>query len=200
MRHTSRSSVLSSMAAHAIVLGALIAGSAHAPRLAPTRLPGTEHGLQLLTYYSPGGAPAQATSALQKHRIQTTERSLAPSHTAPTIAAATTISAPSAQPGTGTAGPSGLGQGNINIALQKFFPPPHPDLSTLPAGTAGDVIIDATIDAYGNITELKLVHGLSDPINNAVLATVRNWTYTPATRDGTPIASEQELLFHFSRA
>lgn len=196
MRHLSRPSVLFSTIAHTLVLAALLAGSARAPRIAMTRLPGTEHGLQLLTYYSPGGTPAQATSSLQKHQPQTTAHSLAAAHTA---AAAPAISASTADSGVGTSGPSGLGQGNINIALQKFFPPPHPDLSRLAPGTQGDVIVDATIDAQGNITELTLVRGLSDPINSAVLATVRNWTYTPATRDGTPIASEQELLFHFNR-
>lgn len=188
MRHLSRPSVLFSTVAHTLVL---------APRIAMTRLPGTEHGLQLLTYYSPGGTPAQATSSLQKHQPQTTAHSLAAAHITP--AAAPAISASTADSGVGTSGPSGLGQGNINIALQKFFPPPHPDLSSLAPGTQGDVIVDATIDAQGNITELTLVRGLSDPINSAVLATVRNWTYTPATRDGTPIASEQELLFHFNR-
>ena len=186
------------MIAHAVVLGALLAGSTRAPRLAPLRLPGTEHGLELLTYYSPGGAPAQATSALEKRKPQTAERSPAPLRPEPAATAAA-VSAPTTDPGTGGAGPSGLGQGNINIALQKFFPPPHPDLSTLPVGSAGDVILDATIDASGNISDLRLVRGLSDPIDNAVIATVRQWTYTPATRDGTPIASEQELLFHFSR-
>ncbi len=173
--------------------------SAHrSPRLAPTRLPGTEHGLQLLTYYSPGGAPAQSTSTLQKPRSHIAPS--APSAVRPTPATAVQgPSAPTTDPGTGTTGPSGLGQGNINIALQKFFPSPHPDLSSLPAGTQGDVIVDATIDAEGNITQLTLVHGLTEPINNAVLATVRQWTYTPATRDGSPIPSEQELLFHFQR-
>lgn len=199
MRHIRRSSVLYSSAAHVLLLVALLAGSARSPRLAPNRMPGTEHGLQLLTFYSPGGAPAQATASLQKLQPHhTAERTPSAAPAAPALTAAA-VSSPIADRGTGTSGPSGLGQGNINIALQKFFPPPHPDLSSLAPGTQGDVIVDATIDAQGNITDLTLVRGLSDPINNAVLATVRNWTYTPATRDGTPIASEQELLFHFSR-
>ncbi len=194
-----RSSILYASATHAFLLAAFFFASERTPRTAPTRLPGTEHGLQLLAYYSPGGASAQSTSTLQKAQSHPAQPTPSTSRTAPTIAIQAP-SAPTADPGSGVAGPSGLGQGNINIALQKFFPPPHPDLSTLPSGSAGDVIVDATIDAEGNITALTLVHGLTDPINNAVLATVRQWTYTPATRDGLPIPSEQELLFHFSHA
>lgn len=198
MRDARRLSGFFSLFAHAIVLGALVAGSRHVPQLAPMRLPGTEHGVERLTYYSPGGTPAQAASTLQRRKPETPSHTLANSRIA-RAAVSATLSVPSTLRGTGPAGPSGLGQGNINIALQKFFPPPHPDLSTLPPGTAGDVIIDATIDPKGNVIDLKLVRGLSGPINDTVLATVSRWIYTPATRDGVPVASEQELLFHFSR-
>jgi protein TonB len=36
-------------------------------------------------------------------------------------------------------------------------------------------------------------------VEQQVIATVQTWTFTPATRNGTPIASEQELLFHYER-
>lgn len=193
-----RSSIFYALATHAVLLAALLFTASQRPHIAPTRLPGTEHGLQLLTYYSPGGVPTQSTSTLQKTHSQPAQPTPSTSRTAPAIAIQAPA-APTADAGIGPAGPSGRGQGNINIALQKFFPPPHPDLSTLPSGSAGDVIVDATIDAEGNITALTLIHGLSEPINNAVLATVRQWTYIPATRDGLPIPSEQELLFHFQR-
>jgi protein TonB len=29
---------------------------------------------------------------------------------------------------------------------------------------------------------------------------VQTWTFTPATKAGKPVASEQQLLFHFERA
>ena len=193
-----RSSILYASAIHVLLLAALLLPASHTPRIAPTRLPGTVHGLDLLTYYSPGGAPAQSTSTLQKIKPHTVQPAVSMVRSA-SATAAQTPAAPTTEAGTGVAGPSGLGQGNITIAMQKFFPPPHPDLSTIASGSAGDVIVDATIDAQGNITQLTLIRGLSDPINNAVLATVRQWTYSPATRDGLPIPSEQELLFHFQR-
>ena len=198
MRLPLHNNVLYSSAAHILLVAALLIAGARTSHMAPMRLPGTDHGTRLLTYYSPGGSAAPPASArLQKPTPHNTPVPT-PAHAALT-APAQTIAAPQADLGTGTSGASSLGQGNINIALQKFFPPPHPDLSTLSPGTSGDVVIDATIDAQGNITQLTLVHGLTNPIDNAVLATVRNWTYSPATRDGSPIPSEQELLFHFSR-
>ena len=63
----------------------------------------------------------------------------------------------------------------------------------MPAGTAGDVILDAVIDERGHILQLTVVKGLTPAMNQQVIATVQQWTYTPAMRGGTPVASGQEL-------
>ena len=94
---------------------------------------------------------------------------------------------------------SGLGEGEISLALEKYFPYPRPDLSALPHGTRGDVILDAVVGADGKIAELTLVQGLGPAIDNVVIATVKEWSYTPATRHGVPVASKQELHFHYER-
>ncbi len=199
MHQNRNTSVLYSFGCHVLVLGALLATSRYAPHVLPMRLPGTPHGSRLLTYYSPGGAPARAATAPApvKKRSSTPAPSIPlpvlTSHSAPVA------TAPS-DPGTGTAGLSGLGQGDINIALQKSFPSPNPDLSSLPHGQKGDVVVNAVIDAQGNVQELTLLKSLTPAIDSSVLATVRQWTYTPATKDGQPVASEQELHFHFERA
>ena len=101
--------------------------------------------------------------------------------------------------GTGTSAESGAGDGVISIALLQHFPSPHPDLSPLPAGSSGDVVLNAVIDARGRIAELTLLRGLAPSIDEAVMATVKDWTFTPATRNGVPVASEQELHFHYQR-
>jgi protein TonB len=36
-------------------------------------------------------------------------------------------------------------------------------------------------------------------VDESVLATVQTWTFKPATKDGKPVASEQQLLFHYER-
>jgi protein TonB len=87
----------------------------------------------------------------------------------------------------------------MTIALVLDHPSPHPDLSTLPSGTHGDVIIDVVIDQTGHIAHSSLQHGLGHGIDDTVLATIQQWTFHPATRNGQPVASEQELLFHYER-
>jgi protein TonB len=99
-----------------------------------------------------------------------------------------------------TAGADSLGSGNINIALASYFPTPKPDLSTLPHGTKGDVILDIFIDTTGKIADIKMASGLGHGIDETIIATVQHWTFHPATKDGQPVASEQELHFHFEKS
>src|ERR1039458_3712309 len=80
-----------------------------------------------------------------------------------------------------------------------YFPHPTPDLSGLPHGTEGDVVLDAVIDEHGKIAHLTLLKGLGAPIDQAVIATVQQWCYTPAKKEGIPVPSEQELHFHYQR-
>jgi len=89
--------------------------------------------------------------------------------------------------------------GEISLALEKYFPYPKPDLSSLPHGTRGDVILDAVVGADGKIEELTLVQGLGPAIDSVVIATVKEWSYIPAMRGGVPVPSKQELHFHYER-
>ena len=160
------------------------------------RLPGTPAGQRLQLTYSPGG------------QQQTGERVTAPKiprRIAPQRPSSKPLTAPVPSPpqlaeaGPGASGPSGLGDGDIKIALPQFNPRPEPDLSSLPHGTSGSVIVDVVIDTAGKVTQLTLVKGLGGSIDNTVLQTVHTWVFTPATRDGQVIASEQEILVHYER-
>jgi protein TonB len=93
-----------------------------------------------------------------------------------------------------------LGDGDISIALMQYFPDPRPDLSRLPHGSRGDVILEATIDATGKISQLTVKQGLGYGVDEAVVATVQQWTFRPAERGGKAVASEQEFHFHFEHA
>ena len=114
------------------------------------------------------------------------------------IAAPNTSSPVSATPDS-SSGTDSLGSGDISIAVLKASPRPRPDLSQLPRGSAGDVVLDAVIGPDGSIEKLTLVRGLGHGIDEVVIATVQAWTFLPATKDGKPIASEQELHFHYER-
>jgi periplasmic protein TonB len=172
--------------------------------VAPIRLPGSPHGTNLLLTYSPGKAPLQTSTPNPKTQPKRAE-STTPLPTPPTqkpkdTTASPNTSSPASDAPDSAAGADSLGSGNINIALVSYFPTPKPDLSVLPRGTKGDVILDIVIDPTGKIADIKMTSGLGHGIDENVIATVQQWTFHPATKDGQPVASEQELHFHYEKA
>lgn len=61
----------------------------------------------------------------------------------------------------------------------------------------GDVIVEITIDEAGNIVEKKVLHSMSPAIDEKVLLALESWHFHPATRDGIPIPSKQDVHYHF---
>jgi len=92
------------------------------------------------------------------------------------------------------------GEADVTHAMASFYPAPKPDLSVLPRGTKGDVVIDIVIDEEGKVVDTKVDQGLGHGLDEAVMAVLQTWTFYPATKAGKPVASEQQLLFHFERA
>ncbi|MGB9417766.1 MAG: energy transducer TonB [Acidobacteriaceae bacterium] len=184
-----------SVAVHAALFLAFALWAYRTPRIAPFRLPGTAKGLTLLTYYSPGSSKPSATDAT----VHSKRTKSARTESRKDVDTPTPPAPPRADAGTGNTTESGLGEGDIRIAMLQHFPYPHPDLSALAHGTRGDVILDAVIDEHGKITGLTLLKGLDPSVDQAVIATVRQWLFTPATKDGVPVVSEQEFHFHYER-
>jgi len=152
--------------------------------------------------YLPGRAPVQASTPNPKTEPKQAATST-PLPTPPrqkTETASPNTNSPASSNPDSTIGADSLGEGNINIALVSYFPIPKPDLTTLPRGTKGDVILDIVIDTTGKIADIKMASGLGHGIDETVIATVQQWTFHPATRDGQPIASEQELHFHYEKS
>ena len=92
------------------------------------------------------------------------------------------------------------GEADVTLAMANFFPDPKPDLKVLPHGTKGDVVIDIVIDEDGKVVDTHVDQGLGHGLDEAVMAVVQTWTFWPATKAGKPVASAQQLLFHFERA
>jgi protein TonB len=183
---------------HLVVLGAVLF---RAPiHVVPIRLPGTALGTRISLTYAPGRAPAQTSLAAAKPAPsplpQTTKSSSKP-HPQTTVSTNSSMTA-TANPNSAQGGDA-LGLGNVTVALATFFPTPHPDLTQLPYGTRGDVVVDVVIDERGKIVDTKMAQGLGHGIDEAVLATIGTWTFKPATKDGIAVPSQQELLFHYER-
>jgi periplasmic protein TonB len=196
-RGSFRGGTASSVAIHAAVAMAFFVVLHTHANIAAYKLPGTAQGVHFLTYYAPGSVHATpnevAAKAVEKQASKLTMQ------TEVAQAKADPVLTPSAEKGIGNAGESGAGEGNITIALEKYFPYPKPSLETLPAGSAGDVVLNAVIDEHGKIAQLTVVHGLGPAIDDAVIATVNQWVYTPAMKDGVPVPSVEELHFHYER-
>lgn len=177
------------------MLAVVLAGR-YAPSPTVVRLPGTSAGKRMVLTYSIGGAASAALTA-PKQQSPVEQPSVV------TNAAAIKTPVPpkpdAVDAGAGSSGVSALGNGNINIAALQEHPRPQPDLSGLKRGAGGNVVMDAVIDEHGRISQLTLVSGLGAPIDQSVMAVVSGWTFKPATRDGQPIVSEQEILLHYER-
>ena len=79
----------------------------------------------------------------------------------------------------------------------RSFPIPLSRAPTLPPGVQGDVTVEVTIDEQGNVVALKLIHGIGYGIEDRVLATLRQWHFRPASKDGVTIASQHIVTFHY---
>lgn len=153
-----------------------------------------------MLYYTPGGAPAKIARSVRKPKPKPKPR---PAPLQAPVEAAKLQPSPAnqaASPQKLSSQTSAFGDGDIQMALLQFSPEPKPDLSTLPPGTQGDVVLDIVIDTHGKIAQIKLVKGLGDAVDQSVIAAAQHWTFTPATRDGVPIESSQQLLFHYQRS
>jgi protein TonB len=193
-----RGGVVWSVAIHALVLVGCVGVLHRVVRIAPNRLPGTSEGVEFLTYYSPGST--KLTESDIQAKVVEKEKTASVTHSAAAAPTPDPVTAASSERGVGSSGESGLGDGNIVIALPKNFPYPAPSLATLAKGAAGDVILHAVIDEKGKIAELTLMQGLGPAIDDAVIATVNQWYFVPATKNGVPVQSVQELHFHYERA
>lgn len=83
---------------------------------------------------------------------------------------------------------------DVRPALPQIFPDPP---VSLPAGVTGDVIVEVTIDAEGNVIATKLLQGIGHGIDAEIIATLQGWHFRPATLDGQAIPSQHDVHFHF---
>jgi protein TonB len=187
-----------SVAAHVVAAGVfLIALHQHPVKV--FTLPGTDLGTRVELAYLPGRAPAPTPrpQAKVKPKAVPTPK-ITP---APVVEAAKTPSPNASSPASAvpdsSSGSDSWGSGSIQIALTTYSPSPAPDLSVLPHGVQGDVVVDVTIDPSGKVADLAVLHTLGYGIESSVIGTLKTWTFRPATKDGNPISSVQELHFHF---
>jgi len=86
---------------------------------------------------------------------------------------------------------------DVRPAIPMDFPDPPNLRSAVPYGVQGDVVVEVTIDADGNVIETKVLKAIGYGVEEKVLQAVKNWRFRPATRDGVAIPSKHDVLYHF---
>jgi TonB family protein len=202
-----RTALLLSFALHGLVL-LLLAHRPPAQVALPSEIAlGTPYSSGSVIYLAPlGREQARDTAPLQIAKAKKDKDELAlrtkPAAAQRDKASRTSAEAPeitaragspygSRVPGTPLTGPA------VTPALPEVFPDPPVSRADLPRGVEGDVIVDVTIDAQGNVTDLKLTQGIGYGIDEKVLAVLRLWHFRPATRNGFNISSQHEVHFHY---
>jgi TonB family protein len=61
----------------------------------------------------------------------------------------------------------------------------------------GNVVVEIVIDERGEITAKTVLQSLGPKLDEKVLIALGNWHFHPATRNGSPIPSKQDAIFHF---
>ena len=62
----------------------------------------------------------------------------------------------------------------------------------------GTVVLKVTVDANGDVADVKVTKGLGSGLDEKAVEAVRTWKFKPGTEDGTPVRSEidVEVSFH----
>jgi TonB family protein len=76
---------------------------------------------------------------------------------------------------------------------------PDPVFGSDVASLQGDVIVEITIDEVGTIVQKVVIQCLGPAVDERVLAALERWHFTPASKNGVPIPSKQDVYYHFPR-
>jgi TonB family protein len=79
--------------------------------------------------------------------------------------------------------------------LTKSEPPDYPELAKS-THVSGDVVMDAVIDAAGNVKSVRVISG-PPLLQRAAVDALRQWKYEPARLDGQPIAVHLTVTLNF---
>jgi protein TonB len=74
-----------------------------------------------------------------------------------------------------------------HCSIQKSGSPTYPD-SLKGSGIQGTVIVEAVINEKGCTESLHIVQKLNPQLDELARQSVNSWKFTPATKDGRPVA------------
>jgi protein TonB len=106
---------------------------------------------------------------------------------------------PDAPPGEGIVGgpPMRLG-GDIVPPVKVSYPQPRYTEEGRLSRIQGVVILEAIIDAVGDVHDVKVLKGLPMGLSESAVETAMAWKFKPATLNGRPVPVYLNLTIHFS--
>ena len=106
---------------------------------------------------------------------------------------------PEGPPGLGTIGDGPIRiDGTVTPPVNIFEPLPHYTEEGRQARIQGVVILEAVVDAEGNVRNVKVLKGLPEGLSEEAVQAAKERKYRPATRAGKPVAVLINLTVRFS--
>lgn len=107
--------------------------------------------------------------------------------------------------GTGIGDGSGGGTGGGPFRPGSGIEPPSllrevkPDYSeeARRRGIEGDVVMEIVVEANGRVGQVRVIQGLGYGLDDRAITAVRQWTFKPATRRGSPVSVMVEVAMEF---
>jgi TonB family protein len=91
----------------------------------------------------------------------------------------------------------GFSPTNYRIPMRIAGEVPPISASEVPPRFEQYVTVEVTIDVDGHVADARIVAGKVDSsIQQTLLSAIREFKYNPATRDGTPIPSQVDIVVH----
>jgi TonB family protein len=87
--------------------------------------------------------------------------------------------------------------GCITAPHATYSPDPKYPKKESKARHRGTVILDLVVDADGLPRDIKVSRPLSPEFDEAALDAVKNWKFSPASKDGRPIATQIKVEVSF---
>ena len=205
---------LLSLAIHVLLVTALLRGRSPV-FVAPSSVLGGANGTAITHLYWAIGSDAEVKSSSQssgersasgkrltwkksqKTQLASNRNTSNPETDNGEMASAAANPAPSAGSAYGSLSDGASAGHEIRAALPAVTFEPLVSTDDLRGGVEGNVVVEITIDEAGNIVSTTIVQSLGPAIDAKVLAALENWRFRPATRDGVPIPSKQDVVYHF---
>ena len=194
-----------SLAVHLVLFGILLYGRSPI-FVAPSSVLAGAYGKTITHLYwassSSESSTDNASRPLEKPRLARKPQLVWKSK-AHTQLAAENPPAPAAAPAPSAGSPYGSMSSDasdgseIRPALPARTSEPYVSPDYLHGITEGNVVVEITIDETGTIVSKTVVQSMGAAIDATVLAALENWHFQPATRDGVPIPSRQDVVYHF---